>query len=440
MSRPLLIKNARIVNERSIIHADVRIKNQRIDKIAPEISAQPHQRVIDIAGSWLIPGMIDDQVHFQTPGVIHKGSIFTESRAAVIGGITSFMETSNGKSNVTSLDAIDKKAERAALDSFGNYAFYLDASSTNIEDIKRLNPHSTCGVRVCIDSMLHTHQDSLDTIFKYSPTLVFAHGVDGNVVNGNLHGLKQDKSALTIHDHPRLCNDEASFKAITYVVDLAKQYNTQLHVSQVSSAKDLALFEPGPVKGKHITAATTAQHLWFTNDDYGSLGNLIKCTPSIKSSTDKEALFKGLHDQRINVIATDHNPHTFKQKQVGYIDAPAGLPIVQDALLSLLEHTVTERLSILDIVENVSHNPAIRYGIKDRGFVKEGYFADLVVISDEHKTSSSDSHTRYRCGWTPFHGVTFSHKVMTTIVNGDVVYDGKSLSNYSPALPLEFIR
>lgn len=444
MNHQLLIKNARIVNERSITYADVKIKNQRIDKIAPDISAQPYQTVIDLDGDWLLPGMIDDQVHFREPGLTHKGSIFTESRAAAVGGITSFMEMPNVKPSTTTIDALRAKHDIASRDAFGNYSFYLGATPDNIEEIKRVDPSWVCGVKVFMGAstgdLLVEHPEALERIFRDCPSLIVTHCENGAVIAQNLEKLKQSRSSFNIHDHPIIRDHEACYASSSYAVDLAKRYNSQLHVLHLTTEKEMSLFEPGPVVGKSITAEACVHHLWFSDEDYGSLGNLIKCNPAIKQATDREALFKALNEGRIDIIATDHAPHTFEEKQADFMQAPAGLPLVQDALLSVLEHTKIQRLSMLDVVEKVSHNPAIRYAIKDRGFVREGYYADLVAVSDREQTTASDSQSRYKCGWTPFHGVTFSHKIKATIVNGHIVYDGFTLSSTSPSMALEFNR
>lgn len=440
-----LIKNANIVNDGKVIASDLRIRNQRIETICADIAAHPNEQVIDAKGAYLLPGMIDDQVHFREPGLTHKGTIASESSAAVAGGITSYMEMPNVNPSTTTLEALAHKYAIASASSLANYAFYLGATEDNIEQIKRLDPSKHCGVKVFMGAstgnLLVENPTALEAIFRESPTLIVTHCESGPVIAHNRQTLLQSKPELTIEDHPKLRDTEACFASSSYAVNLAKQYDSQLHVLHITSAKELSLFEAGPVAGKKVTAEACVHHLWFTEDDYPRLGNLIKCNPSIKSKQDRDALIQALQTGKIDIIATDHAPHTFAEKQHVYDQAPAGLPLVQHALLTLMDHVAQGRMTLPQVVEKTSHNPATRYAIQDRGFIREGYYADLVLIDRASPTITTHQNSLYLCGWTPFDGHTFSSKIVATWVNGQQVYNGQQVSTRpSPAQPLLFNR
>lgn len=421
-----LIKNARVVNEGDVLERDVRIVGQRIEQVAASIAARSNDNVVEAGGAFLLPGMIDDQVHFREPGLTHKGSIASESRAAVAGGITSYMEMPNVNPSTTTLEALEHKYGIAKRQSVANYAFYLGATEDNLEEIKRLDPRRCCGVKVFMGastgSLLVEQPQALEAIFRDSPVLIVTHCESGPVISQNRAQLLRNKSELTIHDHPALRDAEACFVSSSYAVSLAKQYASQLHVLHITTAKELALFEAGPVAGKQITAEACVHHLWFCDEDYSALGNLIKCNPAIKTASDREALIKALHSGQIDIIATDHAPHTLAEKQVAYDQAPAGLPLVQHALPSLLDQVAKGRLSITQVVEKVSHNPAIRYGVDERGYIREGYFADLVLADLSERTPVTDASSLYHCGWSPFVGVEFAARIKRTWVNGVQAY------------------
>ena len=440
-----LIKNANIVNDGKVIASDLRIRNQRIETICADIAAHPNEQVIDAKGAYLLPGMIDDQVHFREPGLTHKGTIASESSAAVAGGITSYMEMPNVNPSTTTLEALAHKYAIASASSLANYAFYLGATEDNIEQIKRLDPSKHCGVKVFMGAstgnLLVENPTALEAIFRESPTLIVTHCESGPVIANNRQTLLQSKSELTIEDHPKLRDTEACFASSSYAVNLAKQYDSQLHVLHITSAKELSLFEAGPVAGKKVTAEACVHHLWFTEDDYPRLGNLIKCNPSIKSKQDRDALIQALQTGKIDIIATDHAPHTFAEKQHVYDQAPAGLPLVQHALLTLMDHVAQGRMTLPQVVEKTAHNPATRYAIQDRGFIREGYYADLVLIDRASPTITTHQNSLYLCGWTPFDGHTFSSKIVATWVNGQQVYNGQQVSTrLGPAQPLLFNR
>ena len=426
-----LIKNACVVNEGKTIEADLRIVDQRIEKIAPEISAHTTDRIFEANGYFLLPGMIDDQVHFREPGLTHKGTIASESRAAVAGGITSYMEMPNVSPATTTIEALEKKFDIAAERSCANYSFYLGATEDNLEQIKLLNPKMHCGVKVFMGAstgdLLVENPQALDAIFRDSPALIVTHCESGPVINKNREILLRAKAELSIEDHPKLRDAESCYASSSYAVELAKKYQSQLHVLHITTEKELDLFEAGPIEGKQITAEACVHHLWFSDKDYARLGNLIKCNPSIKSQRDRDALINALHTNQIDIIATDHAPHTLEEKQVAYERAPAGLPLVQHALLSLFEHVEQGRLSLAQVVEKNAHNPALRYAIAERGFIREGYYADLVLVDSQSRTVVNNENSLYHCGWTPFAGQVFSSQIKSTWVNGHQVFDGQHL-------------
>ncbi|MGH1438723.1 MAG: dihydroorotase [Cellvibrionaceae bacterium] len=422
-----LIKHAQLVNEGCIIEADVRIKGQRIDKIEKDIAALAEDIIVDAEGQCLLPGMIDDQVHFREPGLTHKGTIASESRAAVAGGITSYMEMPNVNPATTSIEALEKKYTIAEQCSMANYGFYLGATEDNLEQIQLLDPKKHCGVKVFMGAstgdLLVENPKALDAIFCKSPVLIVTHCESGPVIVNNLEKVRKLRHP-TIEDHPLIRDTEACFTSSSYAVNLAKKYNSQLHVLHITTAKELSLFEAGPIENKHITAEACVHHLWFCDQDYSRLGNFIKCNPSIKSAADRDALIHALHTNQIDIIATDHAPHTLEEKQVDYNQAPAGLPLVEHALLSLLDHVKHNRLSVEKVVEKTAHNPAIRYAVNERGYIREGYYADLVLVDLNTATDVSHSNARYHCAWTPFHQHQFSSRIQSTWVNGQQVFDG----------------
>lgn len=426
-----LIKNATVVNEGSEDVRDVRIAGGRIAKIAASIAAEPGDEIVEAGGCILMPGMIDDQVHFREPGLTHKGCIASESRAAVAGGITSFMEMPNVTPATTTIEALEAKYDIAAKDSFANYGFYLGATEDNLEEIKRIDPAAHCGVKVFMGAstgdLLVEHPEALDHIFAESPALIVTHCEHSPMIAGNKERLLAEKGTLTIEDHPVLRCEEACYASSSYAVDLAKRHGSQLHILHITTEKELSLFEPGPVKGKAITAEACVHHLWFSQEDYPRLGNLIKCNPAIKKASDRDAIIEALHTGRIDVVATDHAPHTFEEKQADYATAPAGLPLVQHALLTMMDHVAKGRLSLPLVVEKTAHNPAIRYAVKERGFIREGYFADLVLIDPKSPTMASHETALYHCGWTPFVGHEFTSQIKGTWVNGHKVFDGSAV-------------
>ena len=445
MTQQTLIKNARIVNEGEIFEGDLRIVGQRIERIAASIPAQPQDTLIDARGRYLLPGMIDDQVHFREPGLTHKGSIASESRAAVAGGITSFMEMPNVKPSTTTIEALEKKYDIAKQRAMANYAFYLGATEDNLDQIQRLDPKKHCGVKVFMGAstgdLLVEHPQALDAIFKESPALIVTHCESSPVIEQNLARLSSLGRPIQITDHPKIRDDDACFASSSYAVELAKKYHSQLHVLHITTEKELSLFESGDITRKHITAEACVHHLWFYDKDYLHLGNLIKCNPAIKSKTDRDALIQALHNNQIDIIATDHAPHTLEEKQVSYANSPAGLPLVEHALLSLFDHVASQRLRLTQVVEKTAHNPALRYAIQERGFLREGYFADLVLVDMQQTTEVHDKTVRYQCAWSPFSGHRFSSRILSTWVNGQQVFDGVNIADDAQSsMRLEFGR
>ncbi|MEM8564643.1 MAG: dihydroorotase [Pseudomonadota bacterium] len=440
-----LIKQALLVNEGEAIEADLRIKDQHIEAIASDLSAGPNEEVVEANGCYLLPGMIDDQVHFREPGLTHKGSIASESRAAVAGGITSFMEMPNVSPATTDITALENKFELASKNAMANYSFYLGATEHNLEQIKKLDPTRHCGVKVFMGAstgdLLVEAPDALEAIFRESPTLITTHCESGSVMARNAADLRRSKATLTIEDHPIVRDVKACYASSSYAVGLAKRHGSQLHVLHITTAKELELFESGPVDGKSITAEACVHHLWFTQDDYARLGNFIKCNPAIKQQSDRNAIIDALSTGQIDIIATDHAPHTLEEKQETYESAPAGLPLVQHALLTLMDHVHHGRLSITQVVEKTAHNPAKRYGIVQRGYLREGYHADLVLIAPDAATTVTDSNILYKCGWSPFSGHSFASTIKGTWVNGTRVFDGESVADIEPpAVRLAFDR
>jgi dihydroorotase len=426
-----LIKSARMVNEGQITEADIKIEGQYIRQIGSDLSANKNDTVIDANGKYLLPGMIDDQVHFREPGLTHKGSIASESRSAIAGGITSFMEMPNVAPATTTIEALEHKYSIADKNAMANYSFYLGATEDNLDQIKLLDPKKHCGVKVFMGAstgnLLVENPIALEGIFRDSPVLIVTHCESGSVIANNLEKYKKAGKRPTIIDHPIIRDSEACYHSSSYAISLAKKYNSQLHVLHITTEKELSLFESGPVEGKNITAEACVHHLWFSDTDYPKLGNLIKCNPAIKAASDRDAIIAALSTGQIDIIATDHAPHTLEEKNMDYSQAPAGLPLVQHALLSLLDHVKHGRMSLEQVVEKTAHNPAKRYSIEDRGFIREGYFADLVLVDTKQPTAVSHDNVLYHCGWTPFANHEFSSSIQSTWVNGQQVFDGHAV-------------
>ncbi len=431
----ILLKGGLIINEGKQIQQDILVENERISKIAASIQ-DASATEINVEGKFILPGAIDDQVHFREPGLTHKATIYTESRAAVAGGITSFMEMPNTVPNTLTQELLDDKYAIAAQKSAANYSFFMGASNDNLDEVLKTNPKDVCGVKVFMGSstgnMLVDAPQTLNNIFSQVPMLIATHCEDEATIQRNTKLAKEKYGEnVPIELHPEIRSEEACYLSSSMAVDLAKKYNTRLHILHISTAKELTLFRNDiPLEEKRITAEACVHHLWFSKEDYAKKGTFIKWNPAVKQASDRDAIWKAVLDNRIDVIATDHAPHTIEEKQNTYFNAPSGGPLVQHALLALLEKSKEGIISIERVVEKTAHAPAILFEIKERGFIREGYFADLVVVNPNKAEEVTKSNIMYKCGWSPFEGTTFSHSIEKTFVNGNIVFeDGKIVSD-----------
>ncbi len=444
MSRTIL-RNAQIVNEGQRYFADLSIRGEIIESIGGQIDL-PCDQEIDLNGNLLIPGCIDDQVHFREPGLTHKADIYTESRAAAAGGITSFMEMPNTVPNALTQSLLEEKYAIAAEKSIGNYSFFMGVSNDNYDEVMRTNSEHVCGIKIFMGSstgnMLVDNYHTLERVFANSPALIATHCEDEATIKHNLAKAKERFGLeIPIEMHPIIRSQEACYLSSSFAVELAKKTGARLHVLHISSGKETALFSNTlPLKEKKITAEACVHHLWFSDDDYAMKGNLIKWNPAVKTQEDRTAIWKAVLENRIDVIATDHAPHTLEEKEQNYLNAPSGGPLVQHALLAMLEKSIQGVISIERIVEKMAHAPADLFRIENRGYIKEGYFADLVEINPKHKTAVSRNNLFYKCGWSPFEGITFSHEVSRTFVNGRLVYEGGNMIEGSNGKRLLFNR
>jgi len=431
----LLITNAKLVNEHVVSEQDVLITNKRITHIGKDLQYEETKRVLDAKGNYLIPGMIDDQVHFREPGLTHKADMATESHAAIAGGITSFMDMPNVKPPTLSLELLQQKYQAAHQRVQANYAFYMGASNDNLEVLKSVPIDLACGIKVFMGAstgnMLVDKDEALEGIFKHAPVPVITHCEDSKLIEKNLKIYQQKYGDdIPIEYHPIIRSAEACYNSSLKAVKLAKEFGTQLHILHLSTAKELELFAEGEVQDKSITAEVCVHYLFYNEADYAEKGALIKCNPAIKTLQDQLGLLQGVNDDRIDIIATDHAPHLLEEKSGNYLTAPAGLPLVQHALLSLLEHYHDNVLSIEKIVEKTSHNVVKRFSVMERGYIREGYFADLVILDVDKPFVVTSDNVLYKCGWSPFEGTTFRSTIDTTILNGQVVYERGEFSNY----------
>jgi dihydroorotase len=432
----LILKNCQIVNEDSIYHSDIAIKNERIALINSTIDAEA-KKIIDVEGKHVIPGMIDDQVHFREPGLTHKGSIATESRAALAGGITSYFEMPNVNPTTTTNENLRNKFDLASQKSVGNYSFYLGGSNTNIEEIKRVDTNLAAGLKVFMGAstgdMLVDDPDTLEDIFKFCPVNIVTHCEDTPTIlkNEKVFAEKYGDDLSAIH-HPYIRDDISCYLSSSMAIDLAKRNGSNLHVLHLTTKKEMDQFVSGEIDSKKITAEVCVHHLRFNEHDYVDLGNQIKCNPSIKREEDRAAVMNALLNDQIDIIATDHAPHTWEEKSRPYSKAPAGLPLVQHALQVLLDFYHDGILSLEHIVKKTSHNVAKRFQIKDRGYIREGYYADLVILDLEKNFKVSKENILYKCGWSPFEGTTFNSSIHSTIINGTLVFSNNNLINDIP--------
>lgn len=442
-SHSLLIKNASVVNEGKIFISDVLVENGKIAQISNNINKKSDQ-VIDATGLHLLPGMIDDQVHFREPGLMHKGDIESESRAAVMGGITSYMEMPNVSPATTVVERLDEKKERAASRSHANYAFYLGATNHNVEELKRLKPNDACGIKIFMGAstgdMLVDNHETLDGFFANSPLLIVTHCEDTPMITINEDIAREKYGEDVPFDlHPEIRSREACFKSSELAVSLAKKHKARLHVLHLTTCEEMVHFNNDlPLEEKLITAEVCAHHLFFSRPDYAQKGSLIKCNPAIKEESDRITLLEAVKSNLIDVIATDHAPHTWEEKQGKYFKAPSGLPLVEQAMISVLEHYHKGFFSLEQVVQKTAHAPAIVYKVKDRGFIRVGYHADLILVDLNSPHTVTDENCHYKCGWTPFDGYTFQSKIESTIVNGILKFHHGKIVSDEKGLPLEF--
>ncbi len=442
----IVIRNARIVNEGRIIEGDVLIKNGRIEKVGGAIEVPGSVREIDAKGCYLLPGAIDDQVHFREPGLTHKGEIYTEARAAVAGGITSYMEMPNTVPQATTQALLEEKYQRAAVCSLANYSFFMGTTNHNLEDVLRTDPKNVCGIKIFMGSstgdMLVDSESVLESVFSQAPVLIATHCEDESTIKANLEAARVTYGDLVPpSQHPVIRSAEACYLSSSFAVQLAKKHGTRLHVLHISTGRETFLFQNDiPLEQKKITSEACIHHLWFTDHDYLSKGNLIKWNPAVKSAADREEIRKAVLDNRIDVIATDHAPHTKEEKAAPYFKAPSGGPLVQHALVAMLDFVHEGWISIERVVEKMAHAPAVLFQIADRGFIREGYMADLVLVDLNQEWSVSSSNILYKCGWSPFEGHTFKSKVLKTFVNGELVYDNGGFNESVFGQRLKFNR
>ena len=441
----LILKNGTLVNEGQIFESDIAIKGDRIEKIAPSIDAESKD-TIDLHGKYVIPGLIDDQVHFREPGLTHKGEIATESKAGLAGGVTSYFEMPNVNPTTTTNENLTKKFQLASTRSASNYSFHLGASNTNIEEIKKADIHQAAGLKVFMGAstghMLVDDLDALDDIFNYSPLIVVTHCEDQKTVERNERLFHEKYGDGVSPEHHHLIRDvESCYLSSSLAVNLAKKYDADLHVFHLTTEKEMELFSVGEADQKKITAEVCVHHMFFNDSYYPELGNQIKCNPSIKQESDRQALIKALLENKIDIIATDHAPHTWDEKMRKYQDAPAGLPLVQHGLQILMDFYHKGILSLETIVEKSTHNVARRFQVKDRGFVREGYYADLVVLDIDKKYQVTKENILYKCGWSPFLGKTFNSSINMTICNGHIAFeDGQVKEDIPLGMQIEFDR
>jgi dihydroorotase len=429
--KDIVIKDAKVVNEGKILKdTSILIRNGYIEKIfrdavPPNVLSQAE--VIDASGQFLLPGVIDDQVHFREPGLTYKADIESESKAAVAGGVTSYMEMPNTIPQTTTQELLEQKFKRASEVSLPNYSFYIGATNENLEELLKSNLAEVCGIKVFMGSstgnMLVDNLNVLSALFSRSKLLIAVHCEDEQQIQANI-ALAREKfgEEVPISEHPKIRDAAACFKSTSKAVELAKKYGTRLHVLHLSTAGEIALFEPGPVSGKKITNEVCVHHLWFTDSDYEKYGSRIKWNPSIKTANDRQGLLKALNENRIDIIATDHAPHTLEEKNRPYFSCPSGGPLVQHSLIAMLEMSRNGKISMEKVVEKMCHTPADLFGIEKRGYIRKGYKADLVIIDTGRWTVSTDN-ILSKCGWSPFEGESFYYFVNKTFVNGNLVYE-----------------
>jgi dihydroorotase len=442
----ILIKNAKIVNEGAIFEGDLLIEDKYIKEIAESISAKPDVKVIDAEGNFLIPGAIDDQVHFREPGLTHKGNIESESRAAVAGGITSFIEQPNTVPNAVTQELLEQKYQIASETSYANYGFMMGGTNDNLEEILKTNPKNVPGIKLFLGSstgnMLVDNEEVLEKIFSSTDMLIAVHCEDEATIRQNLEKYKEEYGDdIPVKYHPLIRSAEACYISSSKAIELAKKTGARLHVFHVSTAKETELFTNKiPLEEKKITAEVCIHHLWFSDADYEKKGALIKWNPAVKTAEDRQALWDALLDDRIDVVATDHAPHTLEEKKNPYTSSPSGGPLVQHAVVAMFEAYHQKKISVEKIVEKMAHNPAKLFRVEKRGFIREGYFADIVLVNPGLPWNVKKENILYKCGWSPFEGVNFKSRITHTFVNGNLVYNNFKVKDIRSGERLLFDR
>lgn len=441
-----LILNANIVNEGQVFQGDLLIKGQRIEIIGKDLASRPADVVIDATGKYLLPGAIDDQVHFREPGLTHKGNIYSESRAAVAGGVTSFMEMPNTNPPTFTQTLLEDKFQIAARTALANHSFFIGAANDNVEEVLKTDHKRVCGLKIFMGSstgnLLVDDPKTLEQFFSRWPSLIATHCEDEPTIRANTAAFKEKYGEdVPIGEHPVIRSEEACYRSSSFAVGLAKQHGTRLHILHISTARETSLFDNSiPLEKKKITAEACIHHLWFNDADYARLGTLLKWNPAVKSARDQQEILKAVLDDRIDVIATDHAPHTLEEKKNTYFKAPSGGPLVQHSVITMLELFHQGKIALEKVVQKMSHNPAILFQIKERGFIREGYFADLTLVDLNSPWTIDKSNILSHCGWSPMEGTTFKSKVTHTFVSGYLAYANGVLNNEKMGERLEFLR
>lgn len=438
-----LIVNAKIVNEGKVIEGDVHIRHERIEKVGRNLSVKD-AKIIDAKGAMLLPGAIDDQVHFREPGLTHKGTIYTESRAAVAGGVTSFMEMPNTVPPVFTQELLEQKYTIASRDSLANYSFFMGTSNDNLEETLKTDLTKVCGLKIFMGSstgnLLVDNPKVLEGIFSRFPGLIATHCEDEPTIRKNNEEYRKKYGEnVPVEYHPLIRSEEGCYKSSSFAIDLARRHGTRLHVLHISTARETKLFDSHlSLEQKKITAEACIHHLWFNDTDYARLGTKIKWNPAIKTRHDQDAIFQAVLDDHIDVIATDHAPHTLEEKQNPYFNAPSGGPLVQHSLVAMMEFFLQGKVSLERIVEKMCHNPAVLFKIEDRGFIREGYYADLVLVDLHRPWTVSKDNILAKCGWSPFEGLTFRSQVSKTFVSGHLAFEDGNILEGATGKRLHF--
>lgn len=442
----IVIKNGTLVNEGNVFTSDILIENQKIVSIKESIEIQEGDKVIDAQGKWVLPGVIDDQVHFREPGLTHKGSIATESKAAIAGGVTTFIEQPNTVPNAVTQELLEDKYQIASQSSYANYSFMMGGTNDNLEEILKTNPRNVAGIKLFLGSstgnMLVDNQEVLEKIFSSTKLLIAVHCEDEQTIRENTEKAKATYGEdIPMDQHPIIRSAEACYKSSSTAIALAKKTGARLHVFHISTGKETELFDNTlPLKDKKITAEVCVHHLYFSDEDYATKGSFIKWNPAVKTTQDREQLWEALLDDRIDVIATDHAPHTLEEKSQKYLQAPSGGPLVQHSLITMLEFVKEGKISVERVVEKMCHNPAIIFEIEERGYLREGYFADIAIVNPNAELTVTKNNVLYKCGWSPLEGVTFHSIVETTLVNGNIAMENGVIAEQTFGQRLLFNR